>query len=65
MGKKVMLIAGDTFRAAAEEQLDIWASRANVDIWISLISADLDFDSVIFVFSYILLMRKNRFISAI
>jgi len=31
-GSKVLLVAGDTFRAAAEEQLDIWAKRANVDI---------------------------------
>ena len=31
-GKKVLLAAGDTFRAAAEEQLDIWATRAQVDI---------------------------------
>ena len=31
-GKKVLLAAGDTFRAAAEEQLDIWAKRAMVDI---------------------------------
>ena len=31
-GKKVLLVAGDTFRAAAEEQLDIWAKRADVDI---------------------------------
>ena len=31
-GKKVMLIAGDTFRAAAAEQLDIWATRAKTDI---------------------------------
>lgn len=31
-GKKVLLAAGDTFRAAAEEQLDIWAKRAEVDI---------------------------------
>ncbi len=30
--KKVLLVAGDTFRAAAEEQLDIWAKRADVDI---------------------------------
>ena len=27
-GKKVMLAAGDTFRAAASEQLEIWADRA-------------------------------------
>ena len=31
-GKKVMLCAGDTFRAAAAEQLGIWAERAGVDI---------------------------------
>lgn len=31
-GKKVLLAAGDTFRAAAEEQLDIWSKRAEVDI---------------------------------
>ncbi|MCL2365655.1 MAG: signal recognition particle-docking protein FtsY [Oscillospiraceae bacterium] len=31
-GKKVLLCAGDTFRAAAGEQLSIWASRAGVDI---------------------------------
>ena len=29
-GKKVMLAAGDTFRAAASEQLEIWADRAGV-----------------------------------
>ncbi len=31
-GKKVILGAADTFRAAAIEQLDIWADRAGVDI---------------------------------
>ncbi len=31
-GKKVLLAAADTFRAAAEEQLDIWSKRAGVDI---------------------------------
>ena len=31
-GKKVILGAADTFRAAAIEQLEIWAKRANVDI---------------------------------
>lgn len=29
-GKKVLLAAGDTFRAAAAEQLDVWAQRAGV-----------------------------------
>jgi len=31
-GKKVLIAASDTFRAAAVEQLDIWAQRAGVDI---------------------------------
>ena len=31
-GKKVLLVAGDTFRAAAIEQLDAWASRVGVDV---------------------------------
>ena len=31
-GKKVVLAAADTFRAAASEQLEAWAERANVDI---------------------------------
>lgn len=31
-GKKVILAAADTFRAAAIDQLEVWSSRANVDI---------------------------------
>ena len=31
-GKKVLLCAGETFRAAAADQLEIWANRAGVDI---------------------------------
>ena len=31
-GKKVMLCAGDTFRAAAAEQLTVWAQRSNSGI---------------------------------
>lgn len=31
-GKKVLIAAGDTFRAAAEEQLNIWSDRAGADI---------------------------------
>ena len=31
-GKKVLLAAADTFRAAAIDQLEIWSKRANVDI---------------------------------
>lgn len=32
-GEKVLLGAGDTFRAAAVDQLDAWAKRASVDIY--------------------------------
>ncbi|MDY7228514.1 signal recognition particle-docking protein FtsY [Hyalangium rubrum] len=31
-GKKVVLAAGDTFRAAATEQLDVWADRAKAEL---------------------------------
>lgn len=31
-GKNVMLAAGDTFRAGAIEQLDVWGERAGVDV---------------------------------
>jgi fused signal recognition particle receptor len=31
-GKKVLLVAGDTFRAAAIEQLEIWGRRAGVEM---------------------------------
>lgn len=31
-GKKVLMVAGDTFRAAASNQLEIWARRSEVDI---------------------------------
>jgi len=31
-GKRVLLCAGDTFRAAAAEQLEIWAQRAGADL---------------------------------
>ena len=32
MGKKVLLAAGDTFRAGAVEQLEVWAKRLGIDI---------------------------------
>ncbi len=40
MGKRVMIIAGDTFRAAAIEQLTIWSDRANATIIKSQQGAD-------------------------
>ena len=33
LGKKVMLVAADTFRAGAVQQLSIWANRIGVDIF--------------------------------
>ncbi len=39
-GKKVLLAAADTFRAAAIDQLDIWADRSGVDIIHSQPGAD-------------------------
>jgi fused signal recognition particle receptor len=40
MGKSVMLVACDTFRAAASEQLDIWAKRSGCSIIIGKHGAD-------------------------
>lgn len=48
IGYSVLLAAGDTFRAAAREQLDVWAKRSNVEI-ISSQGADpaaVSFDAV-------------------
>jgi fused signal recognition particle receptor len=39
-GHKVLLAAADTFRAAAIEQLEVWADRANVEIIKSVQGAD-------------------------
>ncbi|MFQ3306874.1 MAG: fused signal recognition particle receptor [Candidatus Midichloriaceae bacterium] len=33
LGKKVLIVAADTFRASAKEQLEIWAKKANCDIF--------------------------------
>jgi len=40
LGKKVVLGAGDTFRAAALDQLKIWAERADVDLYEKGMEAD-------------------------
>lgn len=45
-GKKVLIVAGDTFRAAAIEQIAIWADRAGVAIVRS--QADSDPSAVIY-----------------
>ena len=39
-GKKVMVAAADTFRAAAADQLDVWADRVGVDLIKSVQGAD-------------------------
>jgi len=39
-GKKVLLVAGDTFRAGAVEQLQAWANRINVDIVVGKENSD-------------------------
>ena len=39
-GKKVLLIAGDTFRAAAIEQLEEWAQRCGCEIYRNKQGAD-------------------------
>ena len=40
MGKKVVLVAADTFRAGAIEQLTVWANRLNVEIVTGVAEAD-------------------------
>ena len=41
-GKNVVIAAGDTFRAAAVEQLQIWGDRANVPVLVALEQILLD-----------------------
>ncbi|WP_343377704.1 signal recognition particle-docking protein FtsY [Buchnera aphidicola (Formosaphis micheliae)] len=40
LGKKVMLVAGDTFRAAAIEQLKLWGSKIHVSVIAQHVNAD-------------------------
>ena len=40
LGRKVLVAAGDTFRAAAAEQLKVWSERAQVEIFTSTVSKD-------------------------
>jgi fused signal recognition particle receptor len=39
-GKKVMLAAGDTFRAAAVEQLEVWGERTGVPVVTKVLGSD-------------------------
>ena len=48
-GKNVVIAAGDTFRAAAVEQLQIWGDRANVPVLVAPEGSDpasLAFDAL-------------------
>lgn len=40
LGKKVLIVSADTFRAAADEQLNIWAKRAEVEIFQGKVNSD-------------------------
>jgi len=56
-GKKVLLVAGDTFRAAAVEQLSIWAERAGAE----LVKKDEGTDPSAVVFDSIDIAKKKGF----
>ena len=55
-GKKVVVAAADTFRAAAVEQLEIWASRAGCDI----VKRDERIDPASFVFDAIKITKEKN-----
>ncbi len=56
MGKKVVLAAGDTFRAAAAEQLDVWAERAKAQ----LVKGKEDSDPSSVIFEAIKLAKETH-----
>jgi fused signal recognition particle receptor len=55
-GKRVILAAGDTFRAAAAEQLDVWADRAKAQ----LVKGKEDSDPSSVIFEAIKLARETK-----
>ena len=55
MGRTVVLAAGDTFRAAAVEQLEVWAQRAEV----GFIKGDLGADSASVAFEAVAAGRRD------
>jgi fused signal recognition particle receptor len=55
MDRQVMLAAGDTFRAAAVEQLEVWAQRAGV----GFVKGDLGADSAAVAFEAIAAARRE------
>jgi fused signal recognition particle receptor len=56
MNRRVMLAAGDTFRAAAVEQLEVWAQRAEV----GFVKGDLGADSAAVAFEAIAAARREQ-----
>ena len=54
-GKKVVVAAADTFRAAAVEQLEIWAKRAGADI----VKRDEGVDPASVVYDAIKMTKEN------
>ena len=56
-GAKVMVVAGDTFRAAAVEQLKVWADRANADF----VSRPINSDAAGLVFEAIERAREQDY----
>ena len=57
LGKKVVVVAGDTFRAAASAQLNVWANRADVKI----VKQDEGADSASVVFDGISFAKAKGF----
>jgi fused signal recognition particle receptor len=56
MDRRVMLAAGDTFRAAAVEQLEVWAQRAEV----GFVKGDLGADSAAVAFEAVAAARREQ-----
>ena len=56
MNRRVMLAAGDTFRAAAVEQLEVWAQRADV----GFVKGDLGADSAAVAFEAVAAARREH-----
>ena len=56
-GKKVLIAAGDTFRAAAVEQLKVWGERSNAPV----ISANLGADAAGLVYDAIAKAKAENF----
>ena len=55
-GNQVQLVAADTFRAAATEQLSVWATRLNIDI----IKGELNSDPASVAFCSLEKAEKNK-----